>query len=33
LKSVYDWPLPRTLGALVLSLLALVAFSLVVSLL
>ena len=32
-KSVYDWPLPRTLGALVLSLLALVAFSLVVSLL
>lgn len=31
-KSVYDWPLPRACGALVLSLLALVAFSLVVSL-
>jgi hypothetical protein len=32
-KSVYDWPVTRTLGALVLALLALVAFSLVISLL
>ena len=32
-RTVYDWPIFRTLGALVLSLLALVAFSLVVSLL
>jgi hypothetical protein len=31
-KSVYDWPVTRALGALVLALLALVAFSLVFSL-